>query len=260
MLKGPSRLYLILFFLSEALMVAVSVFLIHRYDHVQPLVLGLFLICILLGLLLMRSLTAMIRQDARLQALEKLKDMEIEQLAALVQTGQDMDVIRARLKDAPQPAADLEHEEPALYISRCDNPVVDAVLFRESKQMKEQNIRCHLHAALPEGLNLDPAVLLSLFTNLLDNAARAAAQCPENHRFVSLDARLQCNCLICVCDNSVAEQASLTPGESTKKAPGHGQGLQILEDLCAQYGGELTGCIDQGRCRFTATLWLEEPA
>ncbi|WP_276813414.1 sensor histidine kinase [Faecalibaculum rodentium] len=260
MLRRRVILLLILFFLSEGLMLAVSIFLVHRYEHVQPLILGLFLFCILLGAALMKTLTEVIRRDASMQAVEKLRDMEIEQLAALVQTGETMDGLRDHLTDDPEIIQDLEQELPSLYVSRCENPIVDAILFRKSREMKEQDIRCQLRASLPEDLKLDPAVVLSLFTNLLDNAAQAASLCPPEQRFVKLDATLHRNCLVCTCENSVSRQAAITPGRSSRTEPGHGQGLQILEDLCRQYSGGLTGGIEDGCCRLIAVLWIQADA
>ena len=126
--------------------------------------------------------------------------------------------------------------------------------------MKEQNIRSHFQVSLPADLSLDSAILLSLLTNLLDNAILAALQCPPERRFVSLEAGLRRNYLVCICENSVSDNAAITPGLSSKNRPGHGHGLQILEDLCTQQGGQLKGVMENGRCRFTATLWLEEEA
>ena len=89
MLKGRPLIYMILFFVSEALMVGASPFLFRSwsYEQAQVAILGLFAISAFLCLLLMKSLMAMIRRDASAQALETLKDMELEQLAAMVQTG-----------------------------------------------------------------------------------------------------------------------------------------------------------------------------
>lgn len=223
-------------------------------------ILGLFAISAFLCLLLMKSLMAMIRRDASAQALETLKDMELEQLAAMVQTGQEIEAIRSRIRKHPSVIQDLEEDLPDLYVSRCDNPVADAILFRKSREMKEQNIRSHFQVSLPADLPLDSAILLSLLTNLLDNAILAALQCPPERRFVSLEAGLRRNCLVCICENSVSDNAAITPGLSSKNRPGHGHGLQILEDLCTQQGGQLQGVMENGRCRFTATLWLEEEA
>ena len=93
MLKGRPLIYMILFFVSEALMVGASPFLFRSwsYEQAQVAILGLFAISAFLCLLLMKSLMAMIRRDASAQALETLKDMELEQLAAMVQTGQEIE-------------------------------------------------------------------------------------------------------------------------------------------------------------------------
>lgn len=243
-------------------MVGASPFLFRSwsYEQAQVAILGLFAISAFLCLLLMKSLMAMIRRDASAQALETLKDMELEPLAAMVQTGQEIEAIRFRIRKHPSVIQDLEEDFPDLYVSRCDNPVADAILFRKSREMKEQNIRSHFQVSLPADLPLDSAILLSLLTNLLDNAILAASQCPSERRFVSLEAGLRRNCLVCICENSVSDNAAITPGLSSKNRPGHGHGLQILEDLCTQQGGQLKGVMENGRCRFTATLWLEEEA
>nr|WP_289687241.1 GHKL domain-containing protein [Faecalibaculum rodentium] len=256
MLKPRSRILMTLFFLSELLMLAASAILVHRQAQAQPVILALFVLCLFLGLALVRSMMTGLQRNAARQAQEKLRDMEIEQLAALVGARQDVDSLRSTLTASCRIPEDLEEEIPSLYVSRCANPVVDAILFRKSREMKEQNIPCRLRASLPEKLDLDPAILLSLFSNLLDNAAQAAVQCPIHCRYVVLEAILHRNCLICTCENSVTEKAALTPGVSSRGTPGHGHGLQILEDLCRSHGGQLSGSVAEGRCRLQATLWI----
>lgn len=224
MLNRRTVFFLVLFFLSEGLMLGVSFFLRQRFFQAQPVILGLFLLCVFLGSGLMKSLTSLIQRDASLQAVGKLQEMKAEQLEALVQTGESMADIRLYLESNPVRPEELEQEIPGLYVSRCANPVADAILYRKAMEMREQGIRCTLRASLPENLKLEPAVLLSLLTNLLDNASHAAALCREDQRYVTLDARMHRNCLVCICENSVRPDASLTRAALTGPNADMGRG------------------------------------
>ena len=267
MLKGRPLIYMILFFVSEALMVGASPFLFRSwsYEQAQVGILGLFAISAFLCLLLMKSLMAMIRRDASAQALETLKDMELEQLAAMVQTGQEIEAIRYRIRQHPSVIQDLEEDLPDLYVSRCDNPVADAILFRKSREMKEQNIRSHFQVSLPADLPLDSAILLSLLTNLLDNAIESCMKIePASLRIIRFAIGCYDSRITIVCSNPYKELYPRTKhsSEDTKflssksHKNNHGLGLMNIREITEKYNGTMD--INTADNIFTITLCLKQ--
>lgn len=260
MLKGRALMYLILFLAGEAAMLAVVPFAAR--GHRSLLILGLFVFCAVTGLLLMYSLVRMIETNARIQVAESLQKMKDEQLLQLLQAEEDLasvqEHLKDRLKEIPDLLEHLEEEEPALYISRCENPLADAVLFQKTERMKKYGIRYRISASVPEDLDLEPSVLLSLISNLLDNAIEAARRCEEREREVIFSLRVRRGFLVCACENTIPRGTKVDLRQSSKSVPGHGQGLQILEDLCLHRDGTFSGHLENDRCRFEATMRLTE--
>lgn len=208
--------------------------------------------CLLAFAGLSRTAVRRIEEDARQEALQKLRHMELAQLAAMLQQGE----IAAGADSMP--SFETEGAGQPARLSYCANRLADAVLFDAKRQMKEQGIKCEIHASVPEEIGLDPGVLMSLLSNLLDNAIQAAARCPDKDRFVSFEIFLRKGQLICLCDNSVTEDMTMMKGISTKAQVGHGQGLEILEDLCTRHQGTFQWEITGGLCKCVAMMRTEE--
>lgn len=178
-----------------------------------------------------------------MEALQRLRHMELAQLAALLKEESSVanaDFLQSFVQDVP--------------FSHCANRTADAVLFEAAGQMKEKGIQARFDVSLPEDPNLDSSVLMSLMTNLLDNAMRAAQDCAPANRFVSLEMFVRKGSLVCICENSVENDIRIIKGKSTKSGAGHGYGLQILEDLCQTHQGAFSWEIKEGTCRAMAVL------
>lgn len=250
-MRGAVRIWLILFFAGQLVILSMipQVRLNRGLTNVILLVLVLLYAGICFGLA--RSLKEQIEEDSRRQALFDLRHMEFEQLAAILSYQEPIEEIQKKLQEKTVTAAS-EDDLSALSCSICANPVVDAVLFQKQEIMKQKGLRVHFLVSLPERLPIEPSVLISLFSNLLDNAMEAASKCPEG--WIRLEAYVRKGQLICICENTVEKEARITPGHSTKPALGHGHGLQILDDLCTSHHGFLSYKIENGQAQFVAAL------
>lgn len=236
MLGRRVAVWLIIFFTVQI----VSFFCVtaHLDLLVVLLMCGLYLAA---GIFLFKSVLEMIEQNAREQALCDLQQMELEQLAEIV-------------RQDPKTWKETAVDEPA---SHCANKVADAVLFQKCRQLKERGIKADVAASLPEPLNIDSADLMSLITNLLDNAMEAAAQCDEDNRKIKFEITVKRNQLLCTCENTTINKERPVKGTSTKTGD-HGHGLAIVEAICEKNAGFLTTSISDGWCQTTACMTIRE--
>ena len=119
----------------------------------------------------------------------------------------------------------------------CENRVVNALLQVKASRFDMAGIPFSCRCRLPEGFPLKSMELCSLFSNVLDNAYRAAGQAADPSRGVSLVCSVQGSVLTLRCVNPCL------PGNSPS-APGHGLGLEILRDLAQRYDGSLETARD----------------
>ena len=134
----------------------------------------------------------------------------------------------------------------------CANPVVNAVLVEKAAQCKAQGIALDAELNLPQQLQIEPIFLCSSFSNLLDNAIHAAADCAQGKRKIKLRAALLGDYLHIKISNTARHVQREAPRE------GHGYGLLILSDIAQRHNGEFV--TDWSGDRFTAMLTLEIPA
>lgn len=135
--------------------------------------------------------------------------------------------------------------------SFCANKIVNAILSVKSDSFAEAGIALHCHCDVPEPLPFDGVELCSLFSNVLDNAYRAAASVEKEPKTVELTAGIRRGYFILTCTNPTPEAPPRRSGK------GHGLGLGILRDLAEKYNGELK--TEQENGTFKTTIWLQIP-
>lgn len=130
----------------------------------------------------------------------------------------------------------------------CGNAVINAVLNEKAASCQTRNIRLEAELQLGEEASVQPVHLCSIFTNLLDNAIRAAEKCPESERFISVKAaRKECYIHIKV-ENSALEEKKINP--VSRK----GYGQEILRDIALLYNGEFMTDWNSGIYRAMLSL------
>ena len=131
--------------------------------------------------------------------------------------------------------------------SYCENRVVNALLRVKAERFDAAGIAFDCRCRLPEGYPLRSTELCSLFSNVLDNAYRAASLCTDASPAVSLTCDVQGNALTLRCVNSC-------PPEDAPRESGHGLGLEILRDLAQRHNGAVTA--ERSGNTFTAMVQL----
>jgi signal transduction histidine kinase len=132
--------------------------------------------------------------------------------------------------------------------SYCANPVINALLAVKAGQCESAGVALDCACDVPARLPIDGVELCSLFSNVLDNALRAARDSGQETPKVELRSGVQGNVFTLRCRNSCPVQPEDTP------RPGHGLGLEILRDLAARHDGEVQ--TDRADGIFTATVQL----
>lgn len=134
----------------------------------------------------------------------------------------------------------------------CGNAVVNAVLNEKAAVCQAEGIRLETELELGEEPFLQPVHLCSIFVNLLDNAVRAAKECPASERLIAVKAARKEDYL-----HIKVENAALAP-KKTSSRPRKGYGQEILRDIALQYGGEFMTDWNDGTYRAMISLTASE--
>lgn len=215
---------------------------------------------------LIRTLLEEMQEDARKEVLRAQNAIQKEHLLATMKAEQDMarlqEKLKTMMKDSPQDEMvrrakidELLHEEAdSLFVNYCPHKIVDALLYHKSLIMKSHGIDYSIVAAVPAELNLDGYAILSVLSNLIDNAIEAVLALDKD-RVIDIHLHTRANVLVCQVENTIPAHAALVKGRSTKKdQKQHGLGLAIIEHTCKTHNGLFTHETDGTRSRCTATL------
>ena len=200
-------------------------------------------------------------------------ELQMQHYEALAEHQQELRFLRHDLANHLMTARILAREDPARSESyleelnqlfqevsvshRCENRIADAVLYRKGRDAVARGIRLEVDAVLPEAVRVRPLDLMSVLSNLLDNALDAAEQAEDPAVEVYLR-RMGRTVLISV-SNSVPAQYEWNPGKTRKAEPAlHGQGLSIVRKVCAGYHGSFQIRMEDDRVRADALL-METP-
>lgn len=121
----------------------------------------------------------------------------------------------------------------------CGNSVVNAILNDKYYRCKKADIDLHTEIDLRENVSINSLHLCSIFSNLLDNAIRAAEEVEQGKRNIFVRVIQQGRYLHIKVKNS-----SLKP--IVKNDVGHGYGVRILTTIAHQYNGEYQGGWENG--------------
>ncbi len=142
----------------------------------------------------------------------------------------------------------------------CENRIVNVILEEKTRIAVRHGVALYASVELPEKFFVKEVDLCSIFTNLLDNAIRAAARVSENRR-VHVTASVSGGCCRITTVNPCCRDSERfsVPTFSVRKTDVHGgYGLWILRSIGETYGGELITQEKNGQ--FTASLTLNETA
>ena len=124
-------------------------------------------------------------------------------------------------------------------IDFCENSIADAVLYGKATEASAAGVTFSVEASLSENLHIQETDLMSLLSNLLDNALEAAIQAEDP--FVEVSIREKGGAVLIHVRNSFPANISpnlLRTGKKEKNM--HGLGLQIVDRICRKYNGSFS--------------------
>ena len=148
----------------------------------------------------------------------------------------EVDEIRTMMADA------IEKYKWAYQTRICENQVVDALLLNKMTIAKDRQIKMYTQVVVPTDLQVSDLDIISLFSNLIDNAIEACSKLPVEKRFISVTAGTFVNALYLCVENSKAEDVNLVlenAKTSKKEKHLHGYGIQIVRKIIKQYSGNI---------------------
>ena len=142
----------------------------------------------------------------------------------------------------------------------CNNKIVNAVLSTKMKKCRGIGIDFQVEIKLPEKLSIREIDLMSVLSNLIDNAIEGCLRTPIQKKYISLKASIIGGYLTIRIINSKFRENMTSKHKDKfitwkKDKKLHGYGLRIIHEIVERYEGQKE-LIDQGE-EFTALVMLK---
>lgn len=265
----PFRQFLILP-LSQVVMLGGFLYALYigeRTMHTADAVItgAVILLCVVTDVVFVRIVQSLVEK----RQLEEQQALQKRHYAALVEQQRSVRALRHDIRNHLMAASVLAREDPGraeTYLQRlteefgrmtaidyCENKIVDAVLYGKSVEAAVAGLRYSVSGALPEGLHIDDLDLMSLCSNLLDNALTAAAQTEEKTVEVAMARRA--GAVVIRVRNAIDRTQTPDLSRTTKQdAQAHGMGVRIVEGICRKYQGSFRASAQDGTFEAVAML------
>lgn len=140
-------------------------------------------------------------------------------------------------------------------ILNSHNPLLDALLSKKYEEASKKGVAVYYDLSDLREMPLNKTDMVTVVSNLLNNAIEAAAQSDRPEVYVRMR-KTESELLISV-RNRVHEDIELTEGQlprSTKAEPGHGMGLLNVRDTLKRRHGEYTMSCREKWFRVTCSV------
>lgn len=125
-------------------------------------------------------------------------------------------------------------------INYCENKVIDALLHNKIVLAKSKHIQVYTQVIAPDNLHIKLLDLISLFSNLLDNAIEASEK--SANPYLRIDCYPNRNYFVLKVMNSKTKEGKINlmnPISTKKNAKNHGLGLHIIKNIVEKYDGDM---------------------
>lgn len=144
-------------------------------------------------------------------------------------------------------------------ILNSHNPLLDALLSKKYEEASKKGVAVYYDLSDLREMPLNKTDMVTVVSNLLNNAIEAAAQSDRPEVYVRMR-KTESELLIAV-RNRVREDVELAEGQlpcSTKTEPGHGMGLVNVRDTLKRCHGEYTMSCREKWFRVTCSVPIGE--
>lgn len=140
----------------------------------------------------------------------------------------------------------------------CGNEAINAIMELENTKYIANGVKLQPNLVVPHTLPIDDVDLCSFLGNLLDNALEESLRCHLPSPLVECTLSYDSEKCYFFISNPTTLKKTPTALVSSKKEPGHGYGLAIVEKLVNQYDGYFHYSVANGRFLAEAVLSLPE--
>lgn len=122
----------------------------------------------------------------------------------------------------------------------CSNSFVNSMLLYYDSVAVTNNVKFTANADVTENLQIPPIDLVSIISNILDNAFEACNAATDNEKTIEITISTKNNAFICNCKNSYSGIVNKSGNKlltSKKDKINHGLGSEIIKDTASRYGG-----------------------
>jgi|LAHS01.1.fsa_nt_gb signal transduction histidine kinase len=140
----------------------------------------------------------------------------------------------------------------------CGNEAINAIMELENSKYLSSGVKLKTNLVVPHTLKIDDVDLCSLLGNLLDNALEECLRCQAKEPVVECTLSYDSEKCYLFISNPTTLKNRPDSLVSSKKEPGHGYGLAIVEKLVNQYDGYFHYSVEKGRFLAEAVLSLPE--
>ena len=150
----------------------------------------------------------------------------------------------------------LINKKSSFYLTNyCENKIIDAILYNKSLICKKNDINISIEVYLKDNLLIKEIDLISIFTNLLDNAIEASMFLNKKNRKISINSRIINNYLVLKITNNYNNSIFNTNFSTIKKdKENHGFGIKIIKEIVKKYDGTLKINKTDKTIEFSITL------
>ena len=148
---------------------------------------------------------------------------------------------------------DIEAITPRRF---CENELVNLLCSSFTDKAKRLGVRLTAEVALPPELPVTDTALCAMLSNGLENALHAAAQLPEEERWISLYSRVMQNKLLIEIKNPCQGQVPMRDGLPVSARPGHGYGCRSIQAIAQSCGGLCGFQAEEGLFLLQIILYL----
>lgn len=150
----------------------------------------------------------------------------------------------------------LINKKSSFYLTNyCENKIIDAILYNKSLICKKNDINIFIEVYLKDNLLIKEIDLISIFTNLLDNAIEASMFLNKEDRKISINSRIINNYLVLKIINNYNNSIINANFSTIKKdKENHGFGIKIIKEIVKKYDGTLKINKTDKTIEFSITL------
>lgn len=149
----------------------------------------------------------------------------------------------------------LINKKSSFYLTNyCENKIIDAILYNKSLICKKNDINIFIEVYLKDNLLIKEIDLISIFTNLLDNAIEASMFLNKEDRKISINSRIINNYLVLKITNNYNSIINANFSTIKKDKENHGFGIKIIKEIVKKYDGTLKINKTDKTIEFSITL------